>query len=75
MQVAFTPEDDDLNISVSFRGTRKHISEDEKNHIITQLMSQAGNFIKKEIPVFSCEFCIIFKNAFVIEHLRTIASC
>ena len=32
---------------------------------------QACNFIKKETLVqeFSCEFCEIFKNTFLIEHL------
>ena len=34
------------------------------------------NFIKKETPIqmFSCEFCEIFKNTFLPEHLQTTAS-
>ena len=34
------------------------------------------NFIKKKTltQVFSCEFCEIFKNTFLAEHLRTTAS-
>ena len=41
-----------------------------------KVASQACNFIKKEIlvPVFSCEFCEIFKNTFFTEHLRASAS-
>ena len=33
-------------------------------------------FIKKETAthVFSCDFCDVFKNAFLIEHLRTTTS-
>ena len=38
--------------------------------------NQACNFIKKEFlaQVFSCEFCEIFKNNFLTEHLRATAS-
>ena len=37
---------------------------------------QACNFIKKETlaQVLSCEFCEIFKNTFLTEHLWTTAS-
>ena len=36
---------------------------------------EACNFIKKETlaQVFSCEFCEIFKNTFLTEHLRRVA--
>ena len=39
-------------------------------------MSQACNFIKKEIlaQVFSCEFCGFSKNSFFTEHVRTTTS-
>ena len=32
--------------------------------------TQACNFIKKETPTDSFEFCRIFKNTFFIEHLQ-----
>ena len=37
---------------------------------------EACNFIKKETltQVFSCQFCEIFKNTFLTEHLRVTAS-
>ena len=37
---------------------------------------QACNFIKKEtpVPVFSCEYCEIFKNTYFEEHLGTAPS-
>ena len=39
-------------------------------------MREAYNFIKNEAlaKVFSCEFCKIFKNSFITEHLWTTAS-
>ena len=38
---------------------------------LTKLQASAGNFIKKETlaQMFSCEFCEISKNLFIIEHL------
>ena len=38
-------------------------------------LKEACNFIKKEalVLVFSCEFCEIFKSAFLTEHLWTTA--
>ena len=40
------------------------------------LAREACNFIKKEAlaQVFSCEFCVIFKNTFFAEHFQTTAS-
>ena len=43
---------------------------------LLKLQAAACNFIKKETlaQVFSCEFCQIFKNTFVTEHLSATAS-
>ena len=47
----------------------------QKTHVFESLFNKAGTlkaciFIKKEIPtqVFSCEYCKIFKNSFLVEH-------
>ena len=41
-----------------------------------KLQVSACNFIKKETlaPVFSCEFCKMFNNTFITEHLRVTVS-
>ena len=43
---------------------------------VSFLIGVACNFIKKETlaQVFSCEFCEIFKNIFLTEHLWTTTS-
>ena len=55
-----------LKISQKFTG----------KHLYQGLRPQACNFIKNETlaKVFSCEFCVIHKNTFSTEHLRTTAS-
>ena len=42
----------------------------------TEAATSVCNFVKKETlaHVFSCEFCKISKNTFLIEHLRVTAS-
>ena len=47
----------------------------QKTPVFESLFNKAGAlkaciFIKKEIPtqVFSCEYCEIFKNSFLVEH-------
>ena len=43
---------------------------------LMKLQVSACNFIKKETlaPVFSCEFCKMFNNTFITEHLRVTVS-
>ena len=38
---------------------------------LIKLQAEGCNFVKKEtlIQVFSCEFCEVFKNIFLTEHL------
>ena len=52
--------------------TGKHLCEGLFLNKVTGLGPQTCNFIKKETlaPVFSCEFCKIYKNTFLTEHLR-----
>ena len=53
---------------------------DEKMFLVVlpndYLRLQAWNFINKETltQVFCCEFCVIFKNTFLKEHIRSTAS-
>ena len=43
---------------------------------LCQRRLRPATLFKKETlaPAFSCEFCEVFKNTFVTEHLRTSAS-
>ena len=56
--------------------TRKHLCQSLFLNKFAGLRSAACNFIKKEtqIQVFSCEFCKIFKNIFITEHIQATAS-
>ena len=53
---------------------RRTFAQPQKN--VPSIQKQLYNFIKKETltQVFSCEFCEILKNTFLIEHLPTTAS-
>ena len=51
--------------------TGKHLCQSLLFNEVAGLRPEAGNFIKKEtlVHVFPCEFWLIFKNIFFIEHL------
>ena len=53
--------------------TEKHLCE---RLFFNKVAATAYNSIKKVtlLQVFSCEFCVIFKNTFLTEHIRVTAS-